>query len=103
MMIAFAQRLKTLSTPLWTAGLVLITDAIAALGLAPGLHKLGPMQVEIDHEKATLQGTNTLAGRLLSLINIGISIKLRMTINSVWKLNGNLYLSFCIYSKALEC
>lgn len=103
MMIAFAQRLKTLSTPLWTAGLVLITDAIAALGLPPGLHKLGPMQVEIDHEKATLQGTNTLAGRLLSLINIGISIKLRMTINSVWKLNRNLYLSLCIYSKALEC
>lgn len=58
---------------------MLITDAIAALGLPPGLHKLGPMQVEIDHEKATLQGTNTLAGRLLSLI-IGISIKLGMTI-----------------------
>lgn len=77
---------------------MLITDAIAALGLPPGLHKLGPMQVEIDHEKATLQGTNTLAGRLLSLI-IGISIKLRTTINSVWKRNGNLYLSLCIYSK----
>lgn len=44
-------------------GLVLVTDAIAALGLPPGLHKLGPMQVEIDHEKAMLQGTNTLAGR----------------------------------------
>lgn len=48
-------------------GLVLITDAIAALGLAPGLHKLGPMQVEIDHEKATLQGTNTLAGSIASM------------------------------------
>ncbi|RMX46505.1 hypothetical protein pdam_00023277 [Pocillopora damicornis] len=44
-------------------GLVLVTDAIAALGLPPGLHKLGPMQVEINHEKATLKGTNTLAGR----------------------------------------
>lgn len=44
-------------------GLVLVTDAIAALGLSPGLHKLGPMQVEINHEKATLKGTNTLAGR----------------------------------------
>lgn len=49
------------------SGLVLITDAIAALGLPPGLHKLGPMQVEIDHEKATLQGTNTLAGSIASL------------------------------------
>lgn len=48
-------------------GLVLITDAIAALGLAPGLHKLGPMLVEIDHEKATLQGTNTLAGSIASM------------------------------------
>lgn len=48
-------------------GLVLITDAIAALGLSPGLHKLGPMQVEIDHEKATLQGTNTLAGSIASM------------------------------------
>lgn len=48
-------------------GLVLITDAIAALGLPPGLHKLGPMQVEIDHEKATLQGTNTLAGSIASM------------------------------------
>ena len=80
---------------------MLITDAIAALGLPPGLHKLGPMKVEIDHEKATLQGTNTLAGRLLSLI-IEISIKIGMTLNSVRKLNGNLYLNLCIYSKAFN-
>jgi len=49
--------------PYFSTGLVLVTDAIAALGLPPGLHKLGPMQVEINHEKATLLGTNTLAGR----------------------------------------
>lgn len=48
-------------------GLVLITDAIAALGLPPGIHKLGPMQVEIDHEKAHLKGTNTLAGSIASM------------------------------------
>lgn len=48
-------------------GLVLVTDAIAALGLSPGLHKLGPMQVEINHEKATLKGTNTLAGSIASM------------------------------------
>lgn len=48
-------------------GLVLVTDAIAALGLPPGLHKLGPMQVEINHEKATLKGTNTLAGSIASM------------------------------------
>jgi len=48
-------------------GLVLVTDAIAALGLPPGLHKLGPMQVEINQEKATLLGTNTLAGSIASM------------------------------------
>lgn len=48
-------------------GLVLVTDAMAALGLPPGLHKLGPMQVEIDHGKATLKGTNTLAGSVASM------------------------------------
>lgn len=48
-------------------GLVLVTDAIAALGLPPGIHKLGPMQVEIDHEKARLKGTNTLAGSVASM------------------------------------
>lgn len=49
------------------SGLVLVTDAIAALGLPPGLHKLGPMQVEINDEKATLLGTNTLAGSIASM------------------------------------
>ncbi|EDO38980.1 predicted protein [Nematostella vectensis] len=48
-------------------GLVLITDAIIALGLPPGVHNLGPMKVEIDHEKAVLAGTNTLAGSVASL------------------------------------
>lgn len=55
--------MKCLIYLLFSTGLVLVTDAIAALGLPPGLHKLGPMQVEINQEKATLLGTNTLAGR----------------------------------------
>lgn len=55
--------MKCLIYILFSTGLVLVTDAIAALGLPPGLHKLGPMQVEINQEKATLLGTNTLAGR----------------------------------------
>ena len=44
-------------------GLVLITDAIAAMGLPPGRHLLGTMEVDIDTKRAYLVGTKTLAGR----------------------------------------
>lgn len=33
---------------LYSAGLVLVTDAIAGMGLAPGRHTLGQQVVEID-------------------------------------------------------
>lgn len=44
-------------------GIVLITDAIAALGLPPGEHKLGTMDMMIDDKVARIKGTDTLAGR----------------------------------------
>lgn len=44
-------------------GLVLISDAIAALGLPPGKHCLGTVQVDIRDNMATVAGSKTLAGR----------------------------------------
>ena len=46
-------------------GIVLVTDAISALGLPPGLHKLGTMDVSISEKDAKIFGTETLAGRYL--------------------------------------
>lgn len=63
------------------AGLFLVTDGIAALGLGPGTHQLGSMTVEIEENivkkdssqnsirrnKAVIQGTTTLAGAVCSI------------------------------------
>ncbi|XP_031554575.1 N-acetylglucosamine-6-phosphate deacetylase-like [Actinia tenebrosa] len=48
-------------------GLVLITDAIISLGLPPGVHQFGPQTIEMHNEKATIAGTNTLAGSVASM------------------------------------
>ncbi|XP_066919635.1 N-acetylglucosamine-6-phosphate deacetylase-like [Clytia hemisphaerica] len=50
-------------------GIVLVTDAIVALGLPPGIHKLGTMDVEIFDKDARILGTNTLAGSICSMDN----------------------------------
>lgn len=50
-------------------GLVLVTDAIAALGLPPGVHKLGTMDVNITEKDARILGTETLAGSICSMDN----------------------------------
>lgn len=44
-------------------GIVLVTDAIAAMGLGEGLHQLGTMMVEVKQRAARLPGKDTLAGR----------------------------------------
>lgn len=44
-------------------GIVLVTDAIAAMGLGSGLHQLGTMTVEVKGNTARLPGKHTLAGR----------------------------------------
>ena len=61
-----------MTTPLtmcheYSIGLVLVSDAIAALGLPPGRHCLGTVEVEIHSNMATVAGLKTLAGRLVDI------------------------------------
>ncbi|CAG9771367.1 unnamed protein product [Ceutorhynchus assimilis] len=49
-------------------GLILITDAISALGLETGKHKIGQLDIEIKNHKAFIANTNTLCGSIASLI-----------------------------------
>lgn len=48
-------------------GLVLVSDAMAALGLGDGRYHLGMMEVEIRDGKALIQGTDILAGSVQTL------------------------------------
>lgn len=48
-------------------GLVLVTDAIAAMGLPQGVHKLGQQSITISGFSAHLTGTNTLAGSVATM------------------------------------
>lgn len=45
------------------AGIVLVSDAIGAMGLSDGIHRLSDLQVDVCDGKAQLEGTDTLAGR----------------------------------------
>ncbi|XP_034239717.1 N-acetylglucosamine-6-phosphate deacetylase [Thrips palmi] len=49
-------------------GLVLVTDAISALGLEEGTHKIGQYTIEIRDQKAFIAGTNTLCGSIANMI-----------------------------------
>lgn len=49
-------------------GLVLVTDAISALGLQEGTHHVGQMDVEVKDNKAYVAGTTTLCGSIASMI-----------------------------------
>ena len=44
-------------------GAVLVTDALAAMGLPDGIHPLGSHMVEVKDGAARLVGQTTLAGR----------------------------------------
>lgn len=48
-------------------GCVLVTDAMAAMGLGDGNHTLGNMKVSIQGDRATLANSDTLAGSVVSL------------------------------------
>uniref|UniRef100_A0A8C5R464 N-acetylglucosamine-6-phosphate deacetylase n=1 Tax=Leptobrachium leishanense TaxID=445787 RepID=A0A8C5R464_9ANUR len=48
-------------------GLVLVTDAITAMGLGPGKHTLGQQEILIHGLNAYVAGTNTLAGSIATL------------------------------------
>lgn len=59
-----AMRIAQRSHP---TGAILVTDAMAALGLPPGVHKLGSMDVVINKNEAKIVGTETLAGSVISM------------------------------------
>ena len=48
-------------------GCVLVTDAMAAMGLGDGEHLLGNMKVTITGDRATLAGKDVLAGSVVSM------------------------------------
>ena len=48
-------------------GCVLVTDAMSAMGLGDGTHSLGAMAVDITGDRATLTGTDTLAGSVVTM------------------------------------
>uniref|UniRef100_A0A8C1E7U1 N-acetylglucosamine-6-phosphate deacetylase n=1 Tax=Cyprinus carpio carpio TaxID=630221 RepID=A0A8C1E7U1_CYPCA len=49
------------------AGLVLVTDAVMAMGLPPGRHTLGQQQIDIQGLHAYLTGTTTLSGSIATM------------------------------------
>ncbi|KAJ3601086.1 hypothetical protein NHX12_032059 [Muraenolepis orangiensis] len=49
------------------AGLVLVTDAITAMGLPPGRHTLGQQVLEIQGLHAYVAGTTTLSGSIATM------------------------------------
>ncbi|CAI5792228.1 N-acetylglucosamine-6-phosphate deacetylase [Podarcis lilfordi] len=48
-------------------GLVLVTDAIPGMGLAPGRHTLGQQVVEMDGLNSYIAGTKTLSGSIATM------------------------------------
>ncbi|XP_035255084.1 N-acetylglucosamine-6-phosphate deacetylase isoform X1 [Anguilla anguilla] len=49
------------------SGLVLVTDAITAMGLPPGRHTLGQQVIEIEGLHAYVAGTKTLCGSIATM------------------------------------
>ncbi|XP_012250519.2 N-acetylglucosamine-6-phosphate deacetylase [Athalia rosae] len=48
-------------------GLVLVTDAISAMGLEEGIHQLGQLEIEVRSGRAYIAGTNTLCGSIAEM------------------------------------
>lgn len=48
-------------------GLILVTDAIAALGLEDGEHYIGQQLIKIENNRACIKGTDTLCGSISSM------------------------------------
>ncbi|KAJ1916356.1 N-acetyl-glucosamine-6-phosphate deacetylase, partial [Tieghemiomyces parasiticus] len=48
-------------------GAVIVTDAMSALGLDPGMYSLGKMTVEKFDDRVYLEGTETLAGNVVNM------------------------------------
>jgi N-acetylglucosamine-6-phosphate deacetylase len=51
-----------------TSGLVLVSDAISALGLGEGIHRLGNMEIELDNNGCgNVFGTEVVCGGAMPL------------------------------------
>ncbi|XP_069680305.1 N-acetylglucosamine-6-phosphate deacetylase [Periplaneta americana] len=48
-------------------GLVLVTDAVSALGLEDGTHQLGQLAIEVKDGRGLVAGTDTLCGSIASM------------------------------------
>lgn len=48
-------------------GLVLVTDAVPALGLPDGTYHMGADQIVVKNKRATIAGTETLCGSIASM------------------------------------
>merc|ERR1712071_450410 len=48
-------------------GIVLVTDAMSALGLDPGQYSLGSLNVDVTDRCAYILGTTTLAGSIVTM------------------------------------
>lgn len=48
-------------------GLILVTDAISALGLEDGDHRIGQLRIRIENKMAKIAGTETLCGSIASM------------------------------------
>ncbi|KAG0354880.1 hypothetical protein BGZ54_001438 [Gamsiella multidivaricata] len=46
-------------------GVILVTDAMSAMGLSPGNYQLGNMSVTKEDDRVYIEGTDTLAGRAM--------------------------------------
>lgn len=45
-------------------GLIIVTDAISALGLSDGVHYIGQFAIQVKNAKAIIAGTDTLCGSI---------------------------------------
>lgn len=48
-------------------GVILVTDAMSAMGLVPGNYQLGNMNVTKEEDRVYIEGTDTLAGSVITL------------------------------------
>lgn len=48
-------------------GLIVVTDAISAMGLEEGTHRIGQYSIEVRDHKAYIAGTNTLCGSIATM------------------------------------